>query len=92
MQLLGRFDPRAVAGLDPADVRRDDLQQRSFLFQGRFERLQDVDIHPIGDECPDLASCETGRAVQQDTQGRRLLQMLLRGPRGVCRPGHLLEA
>src|SRR5262249_20852475 len=59
--LLGRLDPRAVAGLDPADLRRDDLQERSFLFQCRSERLQDGAIHPISDESPDLAPCETDR-------------------------------
>src|SRR5262249_14608806 len=91
-QLLGRFDPRTVACLDPTNLWRDDLKERSFLFQGRSDRLQDGAIHTIGDECPDLASFETGRAIQLNTQGRRLLQMLLRGPRGVCRPGHLLEA
>jgi hypothetical protein len=74
-QLLDCLDPRAVACLDPADVWRDYLQEHSFLFKGRFECSQDVDMHTIGDECSDLASCETGRAVQPDTQGRRRLQM-----------------
>src|SRR5262245_34764417 len=91
-QLLGRFDPRAVAGLDAADLRCNDLEERSFLLQGHSERLQDSAIHTIGDECPDLTSFKTDRTIQLDTEGRRLPQMLLRGPRSVCRSGHLLEA
>ena len=58
---------------------------------GVLQRLDQIDVHAVGDQHADLAALEAVRPVQQDAQRRRRLQVVRVGPGGVGRLGHLLQ-
>ena len=68
--------------LHAADLRRDQLEHRPFGLQRLAQRREERRVDAVGDQRPDLAAGEALRAVLDDAQRRRRLQVLAGRPGG----------